>query len=200
MELIYKAAGTVGTGLKDKKGTTVREGQKRVECIEKGRLGRRPLQKRETFFGRNRRGARYIVPYQERLAQRWLEIPEGGVWLIESEADVPSFVITPDDLCFGGAARFGMDEFDALAKRKRSTDDGHATGVTNVYGDAIGALKLRTFIPFDLKTDLRNDALVSAHFCPAVFDVFFDRTCDCSCCRHGLPRCGTRGVPGRGNA
>jgi hypothetical protein len=27
MELIYKAAGTAGTGLKDKKGTTVREGK-----------------------------------------------------------------------------------------------------------------------------------------------------------------------------
>ena len=42
------------------------------------------------------------------------EIPERGVGLIESEADIPSFVVAPDDFGFGGAAGSGMDELNAL--------------------------------------------------------------------------------------
>ena len=43
-----------------------------------------------------------------------LEIPEGGVRRIEGEADVPCFMIAPNDLRFGLASSFWMDEFDAL--------------------------------------------------------------------------------------
>ena len=43
-----------------------------------------------------------------------LEIPEGSVRLIEGEADVPRFMIAPNDLGFGGAARFGMDKLHTL--------------------------------------------------------------------------------------
>jgi len=54
-------------------------------------------------------------------SQKWarkatgkLEIPEGGVRRIEGEADVPCFMIAPNDLRFGLASSFWMDEFDAL--------------------------------------------------------------------------------------
>lgn len=43
-----------------------------------------------------------------------LEIPEGGVGFVKGEADIPGFVIAPNDLRFGLASSFWMDEFDAL--------------------------------------------------------------------------------------
>src|SRR5882724_3040291 len=207
MRLIYKVAGAAGTGLKDKKGTTVREGYRRWRASSLN-FARRVKNRSEDRLRRNgpRQGQEKEKAHSwdaksgPARNERRLEIPEGGVGSIESEADVPRFVITPDDLCFGGATRFGMDEFYALAKREWSADDGHAAGVADVHGDAVGTLAFCAFLPFDLKTHLRNDALVSSHSGPAVFHIFFDRTCNYCCCCHGLPRCASRGVPGRGKA
>jgi len=108
-----------------------------------------------------------------------LKVPERGVRLVESEPDVPSFVVAPDDLRFSGAAGLGMNEPYALMEWKRSANDGHAARVRDVHSDAVRTLALGAFFPFHLKTDLRNNALVGAHFCPAIFDIVLDRTGDC---------------------
>src|SRR5215475_9440169 len=89
-------------------------------------------------------------------------------------------MIAPNDLGLGGTSCFGVDELYPLMERERSAHNGHATGVADVHGDPIGALEFRTFIPFNLKTNLRNDALVGAHLCPAIFDIFSDGSCNYS--------------------
>jgi hypothetical protein len=160
----YRTGRGEKTGSKDKKSAGGR----------KGEAGRKKAHAGKSGVGQTENGKR-------------LKIPEGGVGFVEGEADVPGFVIAPDDLCFGGTASFGMDEFYALMERKRSADNGHAAGVGNIHGDAVGVLAYGAIFPFDVKTNLRNDALVSAHFGPALFDIFFNGSGD-RVCGHGVPR------------
>ena len=76
------------TGSKDKKSAGGRAGQKIWAHTGKSEVGPKATEK--------------------------LEIPEGSVRLIEGEADVPRFMIAPNDLRFGLASSLWMDEFDAL--------------------------------------------------------------------------------------
>lgn len=97
-----------------------------------------------------------------------LDAPEGGVGLEQLEADVPSFVATPNHLGIGFAAALGMNQTDALVEAKIAGDHGHAAGMADVHGDGVGAPGRAVFLPFDLEFYAGEDTLVSAKLSPAI--------------------------------
>ena len=85
-------------------------------------------------------------------ASLYLYAPEGGVGFGKGDAKVPGFVATPDNFTMGAAACFRNEEADLATEREVRTDDGHATGVAHVNGNAIGAALSIVFVPLDLES------------------------------------------------
>jgi hypothetical protein len=91
-----------------------------------------------------------------------LEPPKRGVRLHQLKAYVPSLVIAPNDLGFRLAAAFWVHQPYTPMQRQRRADNRHATGVTHIYGDCIGALMGGIFVPFDDEFDFGKDAFVTS--------------------------------------
>lgn len=117
-----------------------------------------------------------------------LDAPEGGVGLEELEANIPGFVAAPDDLRFGLAAAFRVNQPDALMEAQIAGDHGHAAGMADVHGDGVGA----PLAPFDLEFHARDDALVRAQLSPAIL-----RRCDVGVWGHGDLAVQQDACPGR---
>ena len=99
------------------------------------------------------------------------DAPEGGVGLVEGDADVPGFVAAPDDFAHGAAIVIGEDDFDGVVQRKIGADNGHAAGVADVNGDAVGAMGTAAVLPFHEETQAGFGAFMRAHLDPALFQL-----------------------------
>jgi len=96
-----------------------------------------------------------------------LHTPEGRVWLHQLKADVPGFVVAPNNLRFRRAPAGGIDQPDAFVQRKPGPYYCQAPRLAYVYGDAIGALPFGAFFPFDLEFHARNDSGVGTQLLPS---------------------------------
>ena len=89
-----------------------------------------------------------------------------------------------------------MDQANLLMQRQRSSNDRHAAGMADVHRDCVRSLLLGIFVPLDEEFHARNDALVSPHLGPTIFQtIWLLQYVYC----HGEPHCGKISSGGLGH-
>ena len=77
----------------------------------------------------------------------YLDAPESGVGLGESDADFPSFVSAPDDFALRTATCLGQHKPNLPAERHVRANNCHAAGVADINGQSICGAARFAFIP-----------------------------------------------------
>ena len=71
---------------------------------------------------------------------------------------------SPHHFGLRAATGLGDEQANLATKGKISSDDRHATGVTDVYGDAIRSAATIVLFPLNLKPQAGNSALMRSEF------------------------------------